>query len=312
MPRTLALLLIVLTLVCGGGAQCVPRRGPVAPRLLPEGPALSQIMDVVNANTSRVASYSTNNARVSVAGLPSLPTDIAIERPRRLRLRAGTALTGPEVDLGSNDELFWFWVRRNEPPALFVCRHDRFQQSAAKQVIPIEPEWLIDALGLTQFDPTYHHAGPYPSRDNRLEIHSTLPSGEGNVTKVTVIDAHHGWVLEQHIYNGQGERLASSIASEHTYDPNTQVSLPSKIELQIPRSQMLLKLDVGNVQINTLAGASPELWAKPVYPGYPEIDLSGAGPPVHAAPVDSATGPARAATTIYAPQPQPLPHVIPR
>lgn len=279
MHRSLGLLLMLLAVVCGGGAQCMPRRGPTAPRLLPQGPSLEQVIGVVNANTARVASYSTSNARVRVPGLPSLPTDIALERPRRFRMRSGTALTGPEVDLGSNNELFWFWVRRNEPPALFVCRHDQYLSSDAQQVIPVDPEWLIDALGMPTFDPAYQHTGPHARRENRLEIHSQLPSADGTITKVTVVDAIHGYVLEQHVYNSRSERLASSIASEHRHDPATQVTLPTEIELQIPRAQMFLTLDVGDFQINTLAGANPALWAKPTYDGYPEIDLCAPGAP---------------------------------
>lgn len=288
LSRPLLALLLALALVCGGGAQCVPRRGPTAPRLLPEGPSLAQVIDVVNANTGRVASYSTNNARLSVPGVPSLPTDIALQRPRRFRLRAGTALTGPEVDLGSNDELFWVWVRRNDPPAVYTCRHDQYLQSAARQVIPIDPEWLIDALGLTRFDPMHQHTGPHPGRDGRIEIHTTMPSPEGNVVKVTVVDATRGFVVEQHIYNSRGEVLASSKASEHRYDPATQVTLPTHIELQIPRAQLFLTLDVGSYQLNTLAGANPELWAKPVYPGFPDVNLCHLPAPAASAPAPRA------------------------
>jgi hypothetical protein len=271
----LALLLIAMALVCGGGAQCIPRRGPTAPRLLPEGPSLAQVMDVVNANTARVATYATNNARISVPGLPSLPTDIALERPRRFRLRASTALTGPEVDLGSNDELFWFWVRRNDPPALYVCRHDEYLHSDARRMIPVNPEWLIEALGLTRFDPAYQHSGPYPNRgrENLLEVHTTVPTPEGHNIKVTVVDAIHGYVVEQHIYDGRGERLASSIASEHRYDPATQVALPTRVELQIPRAQLFLTLETGDYRINAPLSDNAQLFAKPTYSGYPEVNL---------------------------------------
>ena len=86
--------------------------------------------------------------------------NIALERPRRFRLRADTMITGPEVDLGSNDELFWFWVRRSPEPAVYFCRHDQFSSSVARQVLPVEPEWLIDALGVATLDPAGDHSGP--------------------------------------------------------------------------------------------------------------------------------------------------------
>ena len=75
--------------------------------------------------------------------LPILTANIAAERPGRFRLTAGTAITGQEIDLGSNDELFWMWVRRNQPPAVYFCRHDQFANSAIRQMMPVEPAWLL-------------------------------------------------------------------------------------------------------------------------------------------------------------------------
>ena len=53
--------------------------------------------------------------------------------PRRVRLQAETSATGPEVDLGSNEEVFWFWVNRNEPPAVYFDRHSQRAGSAAQK-----------------------------------------------------------------------------------------------------------------------------------------------------------------------------------
>jgi len=86
-------------------------------------------------------------------GAPSVGADIAVERPRRLRLRARTQLLGPELDLGSNDELFWLWAARMPDSSVFYARHDQFTTSKARQVLAIEPAWLIEALGLVQIDP---------------------------------------------------------------------------------------------------------------------------------------------------------------
>ena len=58
--------------------------------------------------------------------------DIAFQRPRSFRL-VGAKFIGPEVDLGSNDELLWFWVKRAQPPALLLLpsRPVRRQRRAA-------------------------------------------------------------------------------------------------------------------------------------------------------------------------------------
>ena len=128
--------------------------------MLPPSPTIEQVIQAVNQNNSRIQSFMTNQATLSVPGLPTLRASVAFERPWRLRLRGDTGLTGPEIDLGSNDELFWFWVRRNQPPAIFFCRHDQFAACPARQMIPIEPKWLIEALGVAELDPGLPYQGP--------------------------------------------------------------------------------------------------------------------------------------------------------
>ena len=84
-------------------------RSPI-PRALPASPSLSQMVDVVNENSAKVQSLSAPRATMTMPGLPSLNANIAFVRPRSFRLVAQKFL-GPEFDLGSNDELLWFWVR---------------------------------------------------------------------------------------------------------------------------------------------------------------------------------------------------------
>ncbi len=88
------------------------------PPVLPSSPTLAQVISVVNGNSSQIQSFSTSQATISGTGFPGMRASIAFQRPMRLRLRADLPLgTGQAVDLGSNDELFWFWVRSNQPPA---------------------------------------------------------------------------------------------------------------------------------------------------------------------------------------------------
>ena len=278
---------LVLILFCSSGATCnrafrnpFAQVGPPAPEVLVGASSLDQVLAAVNQNASRIASYQTNNASITVPGVPGIPLlrgNIAAQQPGKVRLQASTALTGPEVDLGANDELFWFWVKRNEPPALYFSRHDQFMDSAAQQVLPIEPQWLLDALGMMQFAPHDRHEGPFPRGNDALEIRSIIKTRAGQMSKITVVDARRAWVLEQHIYNATGTLVASTRATDFRYHPEVGVSLPQDLELRVPSTQLSLSIDVGNVSINTLAD-NPALWKLPVLSGYPQIDLGSAAP----------------------------------
>ena len=289
------LLVLVLGLIisCGAGCrQLMQQYSDPIPRALPPTASLNQVIEVVNDNSSRINSFYASRAKIGVPGFPQLNANIAFERPRNFRLRAETMFTGPEVDLGSNSELFWFWIRRNQPPAMFFCRHDQFAGSSARQIVPVEPEWLVQALGVVSFDAGEQHQGPFPVRAGRVEIRSTNPnvpaSSADAVTRLTVIDDSRGTVLEEHLYDRSGQRIATAKLSKHVRDPASGVILPRHVEIEWPSAKFEMSIEMSDVQINHLEGNSQELFAKPIYQGFNEINLASPtmlAPPTSAPPL---------------------------
>ncbi len=315
---TMAWLITAVALFCGSGATC--RRGmlpspfgpmgPAAPQVLADGASREQIVAAVNANSARVRSIAVTGATITVPntmGLPLLAGNIAAERPARFRLTAGTAITGQEIDLGSNDERFWIWSRRNQPPAVYYCRHDQFANSAIREVMPIEPSWLLAALGMVDLDPALVYDGPTRRADGTVELRSWLPSSSGTLNRVTVVDARRAWVVEQHIYDPSGTTLlASAVAESFRYYPAQQVSLPERVAIKLPTANLSLKIDLGTVQINQLVGNPQQLWAMPTFEGYAQYDLSGAvpGTPLPGVPSTGSYAPTPAPpATSYVPAP---------
>lgn len=268
-------LLLLLFIVATSGASCpqmVQQYAGPPPALQP-GASLAQVIEVVNRNNGQIHTVFTNEATLTGPGMPSLRASVAMQQPRRFRLRAETGLTGPEVDLGSNDELFWIWIRRNEPKALYFCRHAEFTGSAAQRSMPIEPQWLIEALGVATFDPVDQHEGPFPRPGGNLEIRTTRQTPAGPAMKITVIDGRQGWILAQHVYDAAGTLTASAVASRHRRDPLTGLTMPRTIDIQCPAAQFSMRVDLGNVQINRQLPGADQLWAMPYYEGYPTVDL---------------------------------------
>jgi len=291
--RAAQVLFIFAVAFAAGGAQC-HRPNPNAtaiygPRVLTETPTTNDVIQAVNANSALIKSLFTTDAVLSVPGAPSLRANIALERQKRFRLRAETALTGAEVDLGSNDELFWFWVRRNPPPTIYYCRHDRFETSAAKQVVPVDPEWLLDALGLVTFDAYHQHSTPTKNRNGKWEIRTTLPSTSGlpPMSKLTVVDEARGFVLEQHLYDAKGTLIASAITSRHWRDPATGAVVPQAIEINWPSTQFNLKFDVRTWSVNNLRADPAQLFAMPRDPSWAVVDLGNTNLQPGVAPVSA-------------------------
>jgi hypothetical protein len=289
--RSAGWLLMLVVLLSASGATCQRQMlmnpfgapGPAAPQVLMEGASREQIVAAVNQNSSRIQSLSVTSATITIPdmmGLPLLSGNIAAERPGRFRLTAGT-MAGQELDIGSNDELFWMWVRRSQPPAVYFCRHTQFANSNIRQMMPVEPSWLLAALGIVDLDPASIIDGPLPSARGAgtVELKSWMQSTSGPLLRVTVVDARRAWVLEQHVYDQTGSRLlASAVADTHRYYPVEQVSLPERVSIHLPTANLRMTINLGAVQINQLGPERQQLWTLPTFDGYPQYDLGGAVP----------------------------------
>jgi hypothetical protein len=265
-------------LVALSGANCqqmVNQYTQPLPRVLPPGASLAQVIEVVNSNSSAVISFSTMRATVSTPGYPALTANLAFQRPRGFRLRADSVF-GPEVDLGSNETLFWFWVKQSNPPAMYFCRHDQFAASAARQILPVEPDWLAQALGIVSFDASEQHDGPILRRDGKLEINSTSPGPYG-ARRTTILDETSGIVLEQHVYDARGTAVAHAVLTGHQRDPASGVIMPRKVRISWPTSNFEMTIEMADLQINRLTADPAALFAKPEYQGYMNIDLASPG-----------------------------------
>lgn len=279
LPRLFALAIVVMAAASTGAACPQVLRGyqvgtmPL-PRMLPPQPSLDQIIATIHDNTQRVRNYMAPQAVISVPGVPRLSAQVACEPPRRFRLRAQTAVSGNELDIGSNDDLFWLWIRRHEPPVMLFCRHDQYAQSSARRLLPIRADWMPELLGLVSFDPADRHEGPVPLADGRLEIRSRIASPDGELLKSTLVDGTTGLVLEQHLFTPTGERLASVRTSQHRVDPTSGAALPRKVDISWPASGVNFTLELKALTTNMPATDPGQLWQMPAYEGYEPVDLA--------------------------------------
>jgi hypothetical protein len=288
--RTRLGLLLAAGLLVLSGSSChwlMPQQDDVfGGPALPPSPTLEQIAAAVNNNSGQIRCFAANQATLSGQGFPSLRTTVQFERPGRLRLVAGTALMGPEIDLGSNEEMFWIWIRRNQPPALYYCRHDQYASSPARRTLGVDPDWLIEAAGVTEINPNLPHQGPTPVSAGRYEIRLQIPAPDGPRTKILIIDGKRALVMEQHEFDAQGQLIARAINRSHRRDPRTGLVMPRVVEIQVPRMGLSMRLDLGNVEINGPSAETAAWWTMPRYEGWPSVDLcdpslqfAPAGPP---------------------------------
>jgi hypothetical protein len=272
--RSSITLLALTLLFASTGASCRQYvRQYTEPRTLPEAATLEQIVEKVNGNTAKIISAQSTQARLKAAGVPgTLVANIAIMSPKRLHLQG--SLIVPQLDMGSNDDEFWIWVKNAPQPAVFVCKHEQFAQSNARQFIPIEPERLIETIALPHIDPNLVISAPQIVGANRIEIISRLPTQMGDLKRSMIVDGWNGYVLEQHIYDPLGATVASSITSRHKHDPTTGAAMPRTIEMSWPTAKMSFTLTVTDWTINGISPENAAIWQVPQPKDYPIVDLA--------------------------------------
>lgn len=270
--------MLVVMVIASSGATC-DRLGrgpdPLAPAAFVAPPSLEEILYAVNANTDRVQSLQADSVSLATPGLPSLRASLALERPRRFRLRG--SLLGPELDVGSNDDIFWFWAKNDPSQAVYFGRHDEFHLIQSRSPIPVQPTWFIDALGLVTLDPSAAYEGPFFRNDGRIEIRYSDPETPSQ-RRVVVIDGTYGWIVEQKILDSAGQVLASIQASAHRFYPSAGLSLPHHLAIEFAPAELSFTIDVRSYSINPFANvASDQLWLPPTQESQRWINLADPG-----------------------------------
>lgn len=272
--RTLSWLLIIAVCFVSGGAACIPKRAPspfpAAPQVLSETPSAAEVTAAIN-RTSAMRILSTNSATVEVLSMPMLPklsnATLSLQRDKRFRLNASIPLLiGSGLDMGSNDEVFWFEVPNKMSRVLYWAKHEEYRQQLNRAILPVDPTWIMDALGLVQINPATIVAGPVRRTDGRLEIRSALNMPDGVYQRVCMIDPSAGYVTHQFLYAPGGNLVATSEASNHRYYESENCALPHTVKIHLQPAAgppLSMKIDIGSYAVNQLLSGDPQIFTMP-------------------------------------------------
>lgn len=286
-----ALLALTVTWVAGGAA--CSRRAPVTefappPEIFQSVPTLEELVSAVN-RTDRITKLQTNSARVTAPTMSEtqLSASLMLERPKRFRLRGSIRpLPTTLVDLGSNEQVFWLQVPEGMRPTLYYARHSEYARQSRRMILPVDPTWLIDALGLVHIDPSQVTEGPTRRPDGQLEIRSELPMPDGLYRRVCVIDSKAGFVTEQYLYGQENQLVARATAKKHQYYEEFDCSLPHEVRVELQPAAgppLTLEMKIGDYTLNQILSGDPNLFAMPTDAG-DQWDLAKLGGPPPEAP----------------------------
>lgn len=249
--------------------------------LAPES-SLTEIVSHLNRTSAQVDSWRSTDARLQISGVGKmfpLSAMMAVEEPSRLRLVVTNGLDGQhEVDLGSNDDRFWFWARpRGEGVKnVLTVSHNELTKMKHELPFPVEPRWLMEVLGVTEYD-----AAKLRLEKNSNVLHlvnlvsvdsSTGPPG---LKRITEVDLRDGRVSAHRLIGPNGQLVAEAKLTEYRKSPIDGVYLPHKMKLNWPEMDKQLTISLKSMEVNPQA-MSGEIWNVPDIRDCPVRELTAA------------------------------------
>lgn len=279
--RTALLAGLCLTAGLGCSIDSLFRRTPAdAPPDPPQTNATAeQLISYLNEHARQLSILNCQNLQTEAVGAGVTQGYLVCRQPHDFRL-IGKSMMGEEVDIGSNEQEFWFWVRRAEPPAVYYCRYADLR-AGVRLPFPIQPEYISEALGMATYGPASKYRVERRENTWHLMEDVTTPQGQP-ARKVTVFAAStkrppHPQVLEYRLERPNGTPICSArideVRTDRTY---TGIWYPSRITLSCPEEKLEVRLTLKEVTVNVPVAPDRAEWlfTRRSLAARPAIDLA--------------------------------------
>ena len=277
--RNLSLLLMssfLTSTLCLVGCALSPK--PKLPEVVGETPTFEELQTAVNANSAKIETIFSSDASIGVASTPGwAKCQIAFERPGNLRVVGSAPTMGRVVDVGCNEERFWFWSDFQNSNELYFCRLDQYQNSAASLVLPLDPTWFPEAFGVVELKEDELVDGPTPQGDGSLLVTLKKTRQDGVYLKRIYFEPKTAALLRQDVQSPNGETVVSIRCKRSAYLESSGVVLPQKIEIECPQMDGALIVDVGTPILNDASKIAEKAFQQPNDLNAKAIDLGAYG-----------------------------------
>ena len=251
------------------------------PGPVPSGvPTVASLVDYLNDNSRRVTSLRCTDIDIT-AGQRfqsfSLRGQMMALKNRNFSMTA-TAIGSPMVDLGSNENEFWFWISKSPEPYQFFCSYKDYEEGRVPRLpFPFQPEWIMEALGMGNYGPAEKLTIETDGKVVRLIEKTRSPQGQP-IRKVIVLDRRpvqpprpqvQAFLL---IDDTTQKEICSAQILEVQLDPATGALVPRKLELRWPAESAKLTLAFHGLSINPQLSAA-QFQRQPLQ-GVQSIDLA--------------------------------------
>ncbi len=233
-------------------------------------PKPEQLVAVLNQNAATLTSLEAKDAfikarangeEIGLGAYLACQKSARAGTPPNFRLQA-QVLGTDEVDIGSNSEEFWFWIKRSPQPYVYHCSYADYPKVASRggMPFPFQPEWVAGALGLAEYDPKAKYDVHDSGKTYDLIEQTTSPRG----TTVAKVTSFHktprngatpvaGYFLYELDAKRHYDLVCSAVISDSQAVPvasGRSIVLPREVRLTCPKEKMELTIDLGKLRAN--------------------------------------------------------------
>ena len=221
------------------------------------------VLDAVNERNSQINNISCNLHAIAQAPgkrPAKLNGVLFYEKQRKFKMELDSFL-GPELNIGSDGEKFWFWSRRMKNPGLYWSSYENLYKTKLKT--PFNPLWLSHCLGI---DPINYEDATIDKDDgNRWRvIKKTINAKREPITAIIYVDPKRNLITGHGIYDQDGVLCASSEIEEFNG------TFPAKITFIWHKEDASMIWHLDSVRFNATINTNE--WVMPNIT--PKIDMS--------------------------------------
>jgi hypothetical protein len=226
-------------------------------------PTAEKLVSYLNREADRLVTIESEDvdltATVQDKRMPMLRCFLVCQKPRSFRLQ-GANLGIDYVDIGSNDNQFWFWGKDGDNPPLYYCSYEDYEKGV-KLPMPFQPEWVVQALGMAKSDP--NKAYKVEAIGNTYELSEETMVQGVLVRKITIFNARPSNdprtpnVVGHRIQDAQTGKVICQAtirrvqaATFRGQQGEGSVSYPSDVLLEWPAEKMSMTLKIGKASVN--------------------------------------------------------------
>ena len=269
-PYALTWLCLATLLLFG----CQTTKKVSLPKVVGENPTTSELLEAINDNSSKIKSIYAANASIGVQNQPGWANcRLLYERPSKFRLVGTAGLLGRIVDCGCDGNTFWYWNSMQDSDNLYSCQLEEYSQTPLAEVIPVDPTWFPEALGIMEIKEEDLADEPEKQNNGSILLTVNCKRQEGVYKKRIYVESGTAAITRQDVQNPQGETFISVLVTEPQLIESAGVVMPKKASIRCLRTGDVLLIDLGTPVLNDSSKIEGTVFQLPTDLNAKHVDL---------------------------------------